>query len=312
MAPYVLTDLERQALSDSFEVRAQSTVTTQGGFALPVFIDPSVILTDQENDNAMLRLSNVVNISTNQWKGVSAAGVSWSFDAEGTEVSDDSITLAQLSVDVFMARGFIPFSIEVGEDWPGFQNEMARLLAAGYDDLLLSKLTTGTGTAEPHGILDALVEQTTTETTVGTDGAFSDPDVYKVWKALPSKYRRRVSWMMSVSVMNKIRQMGAGTAYHAQTTVLGDGVIDRLFERNVYENAYFPDFTGTTSAANILCVGDFSNYVVVQRTGMSVELVPHLFATGANRPSGSRGFFAYTRVGGGVSNLAGFQILVNT
>jgi hypothetical protein len=68
--------------------------------------------------------------------------------------------------------------------------------------------------------------------------------------------------MMSVGVMNKIRQFGAGTAYHAQTTVLGDGVIDRLFERNVFENAYFPNFTGTTGAANIAVVGDFSNYRV--------------------------------------------------
>ena len=42
-------------------------------------------------------------------------------------------------------------------------------LATGYDDLLLSKLTNGTGTAEPHGILDTLVEQTTTETTVTTE-----------------------------------------------------------------------------------------------------------------------------------------------
>ena len=91
---------------------------------------------------------------------------------------------------------------------------------------------------------------------------------------------------MSVGVMSRIRQFGASTSYHAQTTTLPDGAIDRIFERSVYENSYFPDFTGTTGAANICVVGDFSNYVVVQRTGMSVELVPHLPHTSNNRPFG--------------------------
>jgi predicted phage gp36 major capsid-like protein len=45
---------------------------------------------------------------------------------------------------------------------------------------------------------------------------------------------------------------------------------------------------------------------------MEVELVPHLFHTTTNRPSGSRGWFAHARIGGGVSNNAGFQVLVNT
>ena len=85
-----------------------------------MFIDPTVILTDQESDNPFLRIANVVDVTTNVWKGVSAAGVSWSFDAEGAEVSDDSITLAQPTVTIFTARGFIPYSVEVGMDWPGF------------------------------------------------------------------------------------------------------------------------------------------------------------------------------------------------
>ena len=33
-----------------------------------------------------------------------------------------------------MARGFIPYSIEVGQDYPGFASEMSQLLAEGYDE----------------------------------------------------------------------------------------------------------------------------------------------------------------------------------
>src|SRR5262249_2776614 len=136
-AAVTMTDAERQAMSDSLHVRAQAEgATTTGGYALPIQIDPSVILTNQQSGNPLLAECRVEDVTTNVLKLVSAAGVVWSFDPEAAEVSDDSITLAQPSVTVFMARGFIPYSIEVGQDWPGFQTEMARLLAAGYDELV--------------------------------------------------------------------------------------------------------------------------------------------------------------------------------
>jgi HK97 family phage major capsid protein len=307
-----LTDDERLAMMRYEEYRAQSEgTTTAGGYAVPVFIDPSVILTDQETDNPFLRLARQVDVTTNAWKGVSAAGVSWSFDAEGAAVSDDSITIAQPSVTVFMARGFIPYSIEIGEDWPGFQGEMARLLGEGYDELLLQKFTTGNGTTEPRGLLTALDANAADEVVSTTDGSFGADDIYKAWKSLPQKYRRKASWMMSVDVNNRIRQMGNGNNFGNATVNLMAGAADTIFGRPVYENPYFPDFTGTTGAENRLVVGDFSNYVVARRSGMNVELVPQLFDVTNNRPTGSRGWFAYARIGGNSVNDAGFRLLQN-
>jgi HK97 family phage major capsid protein len=311
----VLTDDERIAMLRYEEYRAQSEgATTQGGFAIPVFIDPSVILTDQETDNPFLNpgVCRIEDINTNAWKGISAAGVSWSFDTEAAEVSDDSITLAQPSVTVFTARGFIPYSLEVGEDWPGFQAEMSRLLAAGYDELLVDKFTSGNGTTEPRGILTALVAQTTTETTVTTDGAFGQEDIFKIWAALAQKYRRRASWMMSVGINNRIRQMGTATNSFAYTVDLTQGRAGVLQGRPVYENEYFADFTGTTGQASLAVLGDFQNYIVARRSGMNVELIPNLMGVTTGRPTGQRGWFAHARIGGNVVNNAAFKILVNT
>ncbi len=307
----ILTPDEHQAMLRYEEYRAMSEgTTTAGGFAVPVFIDPSVILTDQETDNPFLRIARQVTVTTNAWKGVSAAGVAWSFDTEASAVSDDSITLAQPTVNVNMARGFIPYSIEVGEDWPGFQSEMGRLLAEGYDELLINKFTSGSGTGEPRGILTALDANTNVEVAVTTDGTFSADDLYKVWKALPQKYRRNASWMMSVDVNNKVRAFGTANTYHAYTVNLPESAAEMLFGKPVYEDAYFPDFSGsTTSAANVLVVGDFSNYVIARRTGMNVELVPHLFDVTNNRPTGQRGWFAYARIGGNSVNDLGFRLL---
>lgn len=294
--------------------RAQSETSASGGYAIPVFIDPSLILTNQETMNPFLSLCRQEDINTNAWKGVSSAGVSWSFDSEAAEVSDDSLTsIAQPSVTVFMARGFIPFSIEISEDWPSFQAEMARVLMAGYDELLVSKFSTGSGSGEPKGILtSAVTASPTTIVTSLTDGAFGQEDVYATWSALPQKYQRNAAWMMNVDVMNKVRQFGASNVYHAYTVGLEQGQVDNLFARPVYQNPYFPVFSSTTGAANRLVVGDWSNYLIARRTGMTVELVPQMFATANNLPSGQRGWFAYARIGGASINDAAFRVQANT
>jgi HK97 family phage major capsid protein len=269
-------------------------------------------MTAQGTDNPFLQLCRIVDVNTNAWKGVSSAGVSWSFDAEGSAVSDDSPTLAQPSTTVFMARGFLPYSIELGQDYPGFADEMATLLASGYDELIVDKFTRGAGTTEPTGILTALSANTNVRVTLTTAGSVGAPDPYKVWQALPQRFRRGASWLMSVQMNNQIRQLGTSNVYHAYTVNLPEAWTDSLFRRGVYESPYMPDSTTSTSATiGLAVVGDFSNYVIARRGGMSVELVPTLFDVTNNRPTGQRGWFAYSRIGGNSANDLGFRLLVN-
>jgi HK97 family phage major capsid protein len=222
------------------------------------------------------------------------------------------VTLAQPTVTVYTARGFIPYSLEIGQDWPGFQDEMARLLAIGYDELLVDKFTRGTGSAEPYGIRTYLETTSAAQVTSTTDGQFGQEDVYATWAALGQKYRRRASWLMSVDMMNRVRQLGTSTAFHAYSVNIEAGALPLLFNRPVYESPYMPSFSSTTGAATRLIVGDFSNYVVARRAGMTVELVPHLTSTGSNLPQGRRGWFAWARIGGAPVNASAFKVQLNT
>lgn len=309
----ILSPEEQRAVLAWEEYRTMGEVTPgAGGFGIPVFIDPSIILTEQGDANPFLQVAKQVNVNTNIWKGVSSAGVSWSFDTEGAEVSDDSPTLLQPSVTVHTARGFIPFSIEVGQDYPGFADEMATLLASGYDDLLCSKFSSGSGSGEPKGIITALDADTTAEVLMTTLGALGEVDIYAAWAALPQRFRQRASWMMSVGVNNAIRRMGTANVFHASTINLQDEWVDRLFNRRVYEGSYFPDVVATTGHVNQLVVGDFSNYVIARRAGMTVELVPLLFGVTTGRPTGQRGWFAYARIGGDVATSKAFKLLNQT
>jgi HK97 family phage major capsid protein len=191
---------------------------------------------------------------------------------------------------------------------------MSQLLSEGYDELLVDKFTRGAGTTEPNGVLTVLSASTGNRVSIQTSGSnFGANDPYTVWKALSQRFRNKASWLMSVDVNNKIRQLGTANVYHAVTATLPQGWADALFARPVFESPYMPDTTTSTSAnSGLAIVGDFSNYVIARRTGMSVELIPHLFHTATNLPRGQRGWFAYSRIGGNVVNTYGFKLLVNT
>ena len=194
----MLTAEETQAVRDfkqfeRWENRAMSEGVTTGG----------------ESDNPYVELARQVNITTNVWKGVNTAAVSWAFDSEGTEVSDDSPTLAQPTATVFMARGFLPYSIEVGQDYPGFAENLISILSAGYTDLEISKPTNGNGTTEPKGIVTALSANAAVRVKVATVGGFVVGDIYSAWNALPIRFRTNAAWLSSTDIQNRVRQFGA-------------------------------------------------------------------------------------------------------
>ncbi len=298
-----LTEAERSAVA---EVRAMSTTTTAGGFGIPVLIDPTVISTTGTGLLGLLPHIRIENITAKEWKAVTAGATAWSFDAEAAEVSDDASTFAQPTVTTHKAQALIPFSIEIGMDYPGFASEMSTLLAEGYYDLLANKVMTGTGTVEPWGLFIA----TTTTVDVTTDNTFGAADIDKVWAALPEKRRAAASWVMNVDVENDVRGFGSGTATSRFTVDQTSEGISLLNGKRVILSDYAPAWSGT-DGANILIVGDLQKYCMAQRIGMTVELVPHLTSTGSNRPNGTRGLYAFARVGANVLDGGAFRKLKN-
>jgi HK97 family phage major capsid protein len=269
-------------------------------------------MTAQGSENDILQLARVETITTDVWKGVSSAGVSWKFDTEAAAATDNAPTVAQPTVTTRRADGFIPFSIEIGMDWPGFAESMSGLLSEGYSELLAEKLTTGTsGSTEPTGLITRLDATTTSEVTVTTASVIAGADIYGLWAALPQRFRRAANcaWMSSTDVQNSIRQLG--TVDPNFSVDITQEAIPRLFGRRYPMNDYMNDITSGTGTQPFLVVGDFRGYVVAQRAGMMVEFIPMLFDTTSNRPTGQRGWFAWARIGADVVNTAGFRLLVN-
>jgi len=307
--PAALTSEETQAMEAVESFRAMSLTDAAGGFLVPFQLDPTVIITSNGSRNDIRQVARQVVATGDVWNGVSSAAVSWSWDAEGAEVSDDATTFAQPAISIHKAAGFVPISIEAMADEANVTQEVARLLAQGKDDLEAVALATGTGSGQPFGIVTALAG-TSSEINAAADDTFALADVYTIEGALPARYRANASWLANNSIYNLIRRFDtSGSA--ALWTTLGNGRPSELLGRPALE-AEGMDGTVTTSGAVsnfILVFGDFENYVIADRIGMTVEFIPHLFHTTSNRPSGQRGWYAYARMGADSVNDGGFRLL---
>lgn len=305
----LLTSEEREAVQ-----RAQSLTGNAGGFAIPFTLDPTIIYTGDGAANPFRQVCDVVQIATDQWNGVSSAGVSGGYAAEASEVGDDSATLAQPSIDVERWDVFIPFSFEVGQDWVGMENDLRALVDQERDEFDVVAFTSGSGTNEPTGITTAL-DGTSSEVAPATAETFAVADLYAVENALPPRYRRtamQAKWQGAKGTANDVRQFdtSGGTDLWVR---LAAGTPGELIGYEFYENSALDASsdinTGATADNFVLILGDWTNYKIVDRVGLNWELVPHLFATANNRPNGQRGFLAWGRTGADSVNDNAFRML---
>lgn len=303
-----LTQEETQAVATVRQVarqtRAMSLTDTAGGYLVPFQLDPTVVLTANGSVNEIRQAARQVVAIGDTWNGVSAGAVAWSYDAEATEVSDDSPTFASPSIPIYKADGFVPISFEAIQDAANITAEVAGLMAEGKDILEASAFAVGSGTGMPTGIVTALTG-TPSVVAAASDTALAVGDIYKLQGSLPARYRRNASWLANNLVYNMIRQFG--TNYEMWGS-LGDDRQPTLLGRRALEAE---DMDGTIAAGNdyTLIIGDFSNYVIADRIGMTMEFIPHLFGTANGRPKGQRGWLAYVRHGADSINDGAFRML---
>lgn len=298
MSPEELASIRTVHEADS--MRALSLTGASGGFAVPFALDPTLIGTSNGTAADLRRVSRVVTIATDTWRGVSSGAITAAYAAEATETTDNAPTLAQPEISTEKAQAFIPFSIEVGMDWATIQAELGGLLQESKDDLEAVKFTAGSGTNEPFGVITGA-----TNTVNATTGQTVDAeDVYRLEQALPARYQARAAYMASGTIINTLyRLVGGGSVEPA--LVSEDRT--RLLGKPLVINSEMA--TTTATGVKFLLYGDFSRFVIVDRIGLQVELIPHLFGTN-HRPTGQRGLYAFWRNSSKVVDANAFRLLI--
>jgi len=290
------------------QLRALGDATT--GVPLPFTLDPSIIMSSTGVSNPFRAVSRVETISTLQWKGVASDGVTASFVAEATEATDNSPTLVQPTIQAAKAHCFVPYSIEVGQDWATLEHELARLFTDQKNVLEATAFLTGTGSNQPGGILNiggtgGLTTTQRVQTNTVATYAVGDPWLLKA--AIPPRFLAQSTFFAAPATWDTTyRFVAQGSTTEPRQFSDGDRGGDFLGQPKLELSTMA---TGSTTGTKLMVVGDFSKFLIADRIGGTVEIAPLLFGATNRFPTGQRGAYYYWRVGSGVLAPNAFRYL---
>src|SRR5258706_255136 len=152
-----------------------------GAFALPLQLDPQIILTNAGSANPFRRLARNVVGTSNVWEGITSAGTTANWLAEGTAVTDTTPAIGDCASMPYKESRWIFRHFAVLDDTL-LDTQVPALIADAKDRLETVAFCSGTGSGQPFGI----VVHGTTDATVG---ALTAAMVYALHTALPPRFR---------------------------------------------------------------------------------------------------------------------------
>jgi HK97 family phage major capsid protein len=296
--------------------------TTTGGYAVPYIFDPTIIHTGAyTNINPFRQICRVETIvGGNVWRGVSAGAIAAQYRAEGDAMTEGGPTFALPTYTAQRADAFVTLSREALQDRPDFVSELSSIIDEGKATNEETQFSIGVGTTVfPSGMF--VKGKFTVKETI-TDNTFAVADLDATEAALPLRFRRDAVWMLARGVIRIVQ--GFETAYgkYFNSTLgypaVGDPANNpggntglSLLGYPVWETPSAPvTVTGDDTVVGILVAP--KNYIIVDRAGMEVEIIPNMFDATTGFPTGQRGLAAIWRNTAGPLNAdAGRQININ-
>lgn len=300
-------DMFRNYVSDpaSYAARAALTLTSaNGGYLLPFVLDPTIILTNSGSANPWRRISNIKQTTSNTWNGVNSAGVNAAWLSEAQIATDNSPTVGNVVVTPSKAAAWVFGSYEVLED-TDFGQQLPRLLADAKDRLEEAAFAVNTTAGIPLGVVPAATTVVTTATTL----VVAQADIYATQAALPPRFRNApgCAWVANVAQINRVRQLDtAGGA--SFWTNLGKGQPETLVGAPIYESTSMD--SGLAVGTKLMIFGDFGQYIIVDRVGVSMIYDPLVQGSGGILPSGQAGWFMFWRVGANLTTTNAFRVML--
>lgn len=286
-------------------VRASMSLSgSAGGYSLPTLLDPTLIKTGTATRNPIRSVARVVQGTQNVWNGVSVSGVSTYWVAEGTALTDGTPAFSNPSVTAAKLTAYLTGSFEIFED-SNLQAQLPGLIAEAFDFAEGTAFITGSGSGAPKGIVTAIsatAGSTVTATTRGSFTSASVADVFAVVNATAPRYEDNSTWVANKAWFNTVRQI-ANPSAAGQLLPPGDNA---LLGSPIINSS---DMSAATTSGTVMAIlGDFSQFVIYDRLGTTVEFVSNV-VDGSGLPLGQRGLVAYKRVGSNVTDLNAFRFL---
>ena len=303
-----MTPEEQSAFEES-----RAALVTLANVAVPYDLDTTMQINTAGAINPYREAFRVVKTTSNDWRPLVSSGMTAVYQTEATAATDLSPAFTAPARLLQKAHTLARFSTEIQSDYPGLEAELAKEISDAKDVLESVQFTTGAGTTiYPQGIFTAFtanfLDTTTTLVIVPAD-------LYKLEANIGARYRAGCVWLGSPYFYSLVRGIdtagGAGlwvdnlTQGGAVGNTENGGRLGNLLGHPAYEVGGLPDGTMATTE-KVAILANRERFVVIDRIGMNLELIPNFLDAGTGFPTGERMLYAWwrnTSVGIGLATL---------
>lgn len=300
------TDENRRAVAP-WTVQTDAT----GGFAVPFYFDPTLLhvgaWTITNPYRALCAVKTIVGTDT--FNGATSAAFTVARAAEAAASTEGLDAIGQISAIVGKVHGVGRLSIELLQDRPDITSEIASLIAEAKDTEEENVFSVGVGAALGAGFtpIGALATGSTAgaftaiETAAGVTLAAADADLVEA--GVPIRHRAAAIWMMSKPALRQWQALettggklfgGANYARVPQPNVRANGDTGvQLLNYPVYEAP--SGASGLVAQSVIGALFNPASFYIIERAGMSVEVIQHFLDAGTGYPTGQRMIYAWWR-----------------
>lgn len=261
-------------------------VAAQGGYLVRPSVERQIVAT-REQDNVLRALCSKLNVTTNEIsldQLTLATTAGWVAELaqkpEGT-----SMTLASVSASVFTAAGLATISNQLLADSnPAVDRLVTADLAKRLVALEETAFLTGSGVGQPLGILNTPGVQTVNADTPGNpaaDGALID-EILDAIALVQSEHGNPTAIVMHPRTWTRIiKARDAQGLYIIGGGSIGDGpsTTSSLLGYRVVLSNRIPTNLGAGTNESRVIVGDFSEALILDRQGITVDESPHVYFT---------------------------------
>lgn len=246
--------------------------------------------------------------------------VFWATEQANFNNSQDP-TVAMLNIPVHELRGLLKVSQQNIEDSMfNLEDLIKERLTKNFAKIEGAAFVAGTGAGQPRGLLNYPTQATSsfpggsagknnptnviaTVQSAAAVGKINADDVLNVLMDLKADYRNSptTAYIFTASTLNTIRLFKDAQARPLWQPFGGSNLPSTIYDKKYVEMPDMPEIaTGTLPIA----VGDFDNYLIVDRITLNIQQLNELFIA-----SGLIGFIARLRVGGDILLPESFRLL---
>ncbi len=286
------------ATGDELKAMQEGT-DNEGGFFVPEDFRTQVIHNTGVPGGVHRPYSTVLTTSLKDGYLPSMGSVTWAAIAEEAAYGDNTPTVGQVSFTVRKAGGTVKVSNELLEDsavnLPALLSQIMGEAAGRYED---QQIIEGDGSTEPEGLR--------TSATDGSDSAANNAVAigdFQTWYFnLPAQFRANAVVSTTSSAMAQIAALDVTSSKGNLATATPAAT---LYGRPtvLFDGTGWDDATAIATNEEIGCIGDFSNYYIIERIGMSMRRDDSIYVA-----NDQVGFFARNRWDGRVGLADAFRI----